>query len=129
MFAKVVVNIKAQNLNESFDYKIPEELIDFVFVGSRVIVSFGFQDVLGYVIEISSDSIFKDNIKPIKEVLDYDKELTDEQVELAKYLSNSLHVPLVNTLDLMMPSFLKSKKRKYLYTSDLSKLDPDCFFI
>ncbi|HHU56362.1 MAG TPA: primosomal protein N' [Acholeplasmataceae bacterium] len=124
MFAKVVVNIKAQNLNESFDYKIPEELIDFVFVGSRVIVSFGFQDVLGYVIEISSDSIFKDNIKPIKEVLDYDKELTDEQVELAKYLSNSLHVPLVNTLDLMMPSFLKSKKRKYLYTSDLSKLDP-----
>ncbi|HEY8445163.1 MAG TPA: hypothetical protein VIK94_03420, partial [Bacilli bacterium] len=124
MFAKVVVDIKASNLNETFDYLIPQELEDLIFIGSRVIVSFGFNDVLGYVVKIEEDSEYKDNIKPIKEVLDYEKELTDEQVELAKYLSTSLHAPLVNTLDLMMPAFLKSKQRKYLYINDYQKLHP-----
>lgn len=125
MFAKVVVDIKSSKLNETFDYIIPKELEDLVFIGSRVLVSFGFNDILGYVVDISEESVFAENIKPIKEVLDYDKEITDEQVELAKHLSYELNAPLASTLDLMMPSFLKSKKRKYLYIENYDKLNPD----
>src|SRR5690554_2314625 len=100
MFAKVVVDIKSSKLNETFDYIIPKELEDLVFIGSRVLVSFGFNDILGYVVDISEESVFAENIKPIKEVLYYDKEITDEQVELAKHLSYELNAPLASTLDL-----------------------------
>ena len=125
MYAKVVVDIRSDNLNETFDYLIPDELQEFVFIGSRVMVSFGFQSVLGYVVEINETSEFDGNLKPILEVLDYEKELTNEQVELARYLSEELNTPLVTTLGLMTPSFLKEKQRKYLYINDYDKLHPD----
>lgn len=125
MYAKIVVDVKANNLNETFDYLIPEELHEYVFIGSRVIVSFGYNEVLGYVVEINDDSDFLGNLKPIKEVLDYEKELTTEQVELARYLSVELNAPLVHTLSLMTPGFLKDKQRKYLYIEDYNKLHPD----
>ena len=125
MYAKVVVDIKAQDLNETFDYLIPNELEEYIFIGSRVTVSFGFNEVLGYVVEISEDSEFSGNLKPIKSVLDYEKELTDEQVELAKTLSFELNAPLVKTLELMTPAFLKDKQRKYLYIDNYDKLHPD----
>ena len=61
MFAKVVVdvkidNIKSNNLNETYDYIIPMSLSEFVGVGSRVLVPFGNQDLLGYVLEINENN-------------------------------------------------------------------------
>lgn len=125
MYAKVVVDIRSDNLNETFDYLIPDDLVDYVFIGSRVKVSFGFKEALGYVVDIKEESDFSGNLKPIIEVLDYEKELTDEQIELAKYLSEELNVPLVVTLGLMMPALLKEKQRKYLYINDYEKLHPE----
>lgn len=125
MVAKVVVDIKSQNINETFDYQVPEIYQDFVFIGSRVLVSFGFNEVMGYVVDLIENSEYDGNLKSIKEVFDYEQELTLEQVELAKFLSEELNAPMVTTLDLMLPSFLKEQKRQYLYIVNYDKLHPD----
>ncbi len=41
MIAEVYINRGAKKLNKTFDYNIPHELQDFIFVGSKVIVPFG----------------------------------------------------------------------------------------
>lgn len=125
MFAKVVVDVKSPELDETFDYKIPEELAPFIFIGSRVLVSFGLRDVLGYVVDITDNSNFQENIKNIKEVYSFEQELTDDQVLLAKELAQELNCPLVNTLALMMPAFLKEQKRKTIHIEDPQALSAD----
>lgn len=124
MFARVVIDMKNEHINDYYDYLIPNNLEEFVKIGTRVLVSFGFQDLLGYVIELSESSKYENNIKSIKAVLDFEQELTIEQVELAKYLSNKYYVSMVSVLDLMIPSFLKGQKRSYLVVKDYDKLHP-----
>ena len=124
MFAQVVIDMKNDHINDYYDYSIPSNLEEFVKVGTRVLVSFGFRDLLGYVIGITEESKFDNNIKPLKAVLDYEQELTLEQVELAKYMSEEYHVSLVSVLELMIPSFLKGQKRSYLVIKEYDKLHP-----
>ena len=124
MYAKIVIDMKNEHIDDFYDYLIPDNLEEFVSVGTRVLVSFGFQDLLGYVIEITETSNYEKNIKPIKAVLDFEQELTLEQVELAKYLSKKYYISLVSALDLMIPSFLKGQKRSYLVIKDYDKLHP-----
>lgn len=125
MFAKVVIDIKSPNLLETFDYHIPPELSQFVFIGSRVLVPFAFREVLGYVIKLSEDSEYKESIKDIKEVYSLERELLEEQVNVAIELSQELNAPLVYTLSLMMPSFLKEQSRKTIHIEDYSALNPE----
>ena len=125
MFAKVVVDVKSTHLDETFDYDIPTDLEAYVFIGSRVLVSFGLRDMLGYVVDLVEDSPYQENAKAIKEVFSFEKELTDDQVALAKELSVDLMAPLVSTLSLMMPSFLKEQKRQTIHVEDYQALHPD----
>ncbi len=124
MFARIVIDMKNDHIDDYYDYLIPDTLQEFVKIGTRVLVSFGFQDLLGYVIELTDESKYEKNIKEIKAVLDYEQELTLEQVELAKYISNKYQVNMVNVLELMIPSFLKGQKRSYLVIKDYDKLHP-----
>ena len=125
LYANVIVDIKNDFCNDAFDYIIPDNLKDFVGVGSRVLVPFGNQELLGYVLNITNESKYANTIKEVKEVLDYEKELTLEQIEIAKYISDTYLVSLVSVLELMIPSFLKGQKRKYLEIKEYEKLSPD----
>ena len=63
-------------------------------------------------------------VHQIKAVLDFEQELTLEQIELAKYISKNYYVNLVNVLELMIPSFLRGQKRSYLVIKNYDKLHP-----
>ena len=41
LVAEVIINSSAKKLNRTFDYNIPEEYQDMVFVGTKVLVPFG----------------------------------------------------------------------------------------
>ncbi len=124
MFARVVVDIKNDSLSEYYDYCIPENLEDYVAVGTRVLVPFGYQDLLGYVIEITSNTKYEKTAKTIKAVLDFEQELTEEQISLARFMSQYYHTSMVQVLNLMIPSFLKGQKRRWLVIKDYDKLHP-----
>ncbi|HKM30090.1 MAG TPA: primosomal protein N' [Bacilli bacterium] len=125
MFAKVVVDVKSSNVDITYTYRIPEEYHDYISIGSRVLVSFGVREILGYVIAIEEETSYSGPVKDIIDVLDFTKELTLEQVELAKKISEDTKTLMVSSLDLMYPSFLKTKYRKYLHIRSYVDLDAD----
>lgn len=125
MFAKVVVDVRSSNVDVMYTYKIPDEFQDYIFIGSRVLIDFNLRKILGYVIEISDNTDYQGTIKEIIDVLDFEKELTKEQVELALYLKNDTKSLLVSCLELMYPSFLKNKYRKYIIINNYDNLDAE----
>src|SRR5690606_23506373 len=104
MFARVVIDRKNQNVDTLFDYLIPAQFEEVLCVGDRVFVEFGFTKVLGYVVEIHNTSEFSGNIKPILEVLDFNDNLTKEQVELALFLKEETNALLISCFDQVLPS-------------------------
>ena len=75
MYAKVVVDVKSSNVDVMFTYRIPRELEDYCFVGSRVYVEFGVRNIMGYVLEITNECDYDGNVKEILDVLDFSKEI------------------------------------------------------
>jgi len=129
MFAKVVVEVPSENTDELYTYKIPDEFIDNLYVGSRVFVEFGFQKIMGYVLEIIDEIDINMDVKDILDVIDFEQGLTLEQIDLAKYLKEETKSYLIQTLGLMYPSFLKSRVRKYLEIINFAALDGELALI
>lgn len=123
MFAKIVVDVRSSNVDIMYTYKIPDKFIDYIFIGSRVLVNFNLREILGYVIEISEETDYSGEIKELIDVFDFDKQLTEEQIELALKISEETRSLLVSSLDLMYPAFLKTKYRKYLKVINYNFLD------
>ena len=125
MYASVTINASASFLKDTYDYHIPEVLEEYISVGSRVLVDFGVRKTLGYVVEIKDTCDFKGDIREISEVLDFSRELTAEQVDMAKKIAYDTKCPLIKALDAMIPSFLKTKYRKFVTIKNFEELDPN----
>lgn len=125
MIAKVVVNISSSNIDQFFDYIIPNDYLSFLKIGSRVIVPFGNGDktIMGFVLDIVQESN-NNNLKEISTVVDYEPILSKKDIELAIYIKNDTVCPLIRILNLMIPDALQLKSEKYLTVVDYSKLDP-----
>ncbi|MDI6453403.1 replication restart helicase PriA [Peloplasma aerotolerans] len=89
MYAKVIIDIKHEDVNRFFDYIIPQKYEDFLERGMRVLVPFGKQTRMGYVTEIITESL--DATKEILEVLDVIPSINEELFSLMNYIKN--HVP------------------------------------
>ncbi|PKK96727.1 MAG: primosomal protein N', partial [Tenericutes bacterium HGW-Tenericutes-3] len=76
MFAKVVIDIKHEEINRYFDYIIPEEFQVFLERGMRVIVPFGSQTRMGYVTSIVEKS--ENATKEILDVIDVVPTINEE---------------------------------------------------
>ena len=129
MYASVAIDIQTNNLKDVYDYIVPEELINYVGIGSRVKVDFGVRRVLGYIIELKNDTSYTGEMKEIAEVLDFSKELTIEQVELAKKIAYDTKCPLIKALDVLFPPFLKTKFRRFVSIKNANFLDPNIFVL
>lgn len=68
MYADLIVDISAGALDRVFQYKIPDEMLGCIEVGSRVMIPFGRsnREVWGYVVGLSSKPSYEpDKIKPL----------------------------------------------------------------
>ena len=113
MYAKVIVDVAHSNVDRLFTYEIPGNLS--VSVGQRVLVPFGGnnRNTEGFVIEKSDtapESI--STIKHIIRTMEPYPALTEEQIELAKWISKSYHCLLVEALRLMIPAQLRGSRVK-----------------
>ena len=109
MFAKVLVEIKAQKIDKTFTYSIPNTLVDKVKVGIRDLVPFGRQMLEGFVLEISNTEEIDYEIKEIKEVIDDEPVINSEMLELGKFISKNTFTNLICAYQTMLPSALKAK--------------------
>ena len=115
---KVLIEYSADEIDRSFDYLLNS---DMNVKGCRVKVDFGnSRNIVGYVLdseytnktkeEIEEDYGFK--LKEVNEVIDSESLLSDELVELAKFMSKEYACPLISCLQTMLPKSLKPKSGK-----------------
>jgi primosomal protein N' (replication factor Y) len=119
MYAKVIVDVPARETNRPFDYAIPPELAPWVRVGCRVKVGFGPRTLQGFVVGLAAEcGTDPAKVKPILEVLDVVPPLTEELVELARWMSRRYVCHELAALQAMIPSALKARYVKRLRAAD-----------
>ena len=125
MFANVIVNIPSSNIDQMFEYLVPEPLTNYIMVGSRVSIPFGQGDkgVMGYVLELYPNKRYNGEVKPIIELLDLKPVLTIEQLNLASFIKEDTISPMCRILNMMIPPALKTKTYKYLKLKNIGLLD------
>jgi primosomal protein N' (replication factor Y) len=96
-------------LDKQFDYLIPPHL--FPIIGGRVSVPFGPRTKVGIVTAMVNESEFsRDQLKPIKGVLDTQPVWSDELYSLLQWCSQFYQYPLGDTLFNAMPTALRKGK-------------------
>lgn len=111
MICSVILELKNDNINRPFDYLVPNEIIDSVKVGQRVIVPFKNRHVMGIIIALKEDSSFT-NLKEIEEVLDIIPPLNQELIDLALNMSKYYFCLYIQALLTMIPPALRVKHKK-----------------
>ncbi|GAB2561431.1 primosomal protein N' [Gracilibacillus alcaliphilus] len=111
LIAQVIVDVPTNQTNHTFDYLIPPPLEDIVEKGMRVSVPFGPRKVMGFVLDVVSQSEW-DKLKDIDEVLDIHPILTEELLELGKWISEQTTSFYIQTFQAMLPQVLKASYKK-----------------
>lgn len=127
MFANVIVNVPSSQVDHIFEYEIPQDLEQFLHVGSRIKIPFGDANRLihGFVIDIHQNQQYAGEVKQIIEVPDLIPVINQEQLKLAYYLKETTFSPLVRILNAMIPEALKMKTLKYLKFENIREVDAE----
>jgi len=108
MVAEVLVELAAKQIDQTFSYSIPKQLLDDVEVGKRVLVPFGTRKLEGFVLNVHEKT--EDfELKDIIEVIDDYTILDEELLSLGKYISKKTMTNLITSYQTMLPSALKAK--------------------
>lgn len=100
MIAEVIINTIAKELNKTYDYIIPDSILEDIKIGSRVFVPFGrTKQEEGFVIGIKENSEFAN-----KEIIKLeDNILSKENIELARIMSKRYFCNISDCIRLMLP--------------------------
>lgn len=109
--ASVVVDVPAKQTDRTFDYLIPEDFIETIKPGMRVIVPFGPRKVQGFVLEIKGHSDFN-KLRQISEPMDLEPVLNQELLELGEWLTEHTLCFKISAFQAMLPAALKAKYEK-----------------
>ena len=125
MVIDVLVEINLNKKDKTFSYTVPKELEEQIEVGKRVLVPFGKQVLEGFILRINNDNDIKE-LKDIIKVIDEERVLNNELLELGKKISNECLCNLVSVYQSMLPkgfkasikSTVKDKKVGYINIID-----------
>ena len=102
--AEVCVNVAANSIDKNFTYRVPERF-NFLTAGWRVIVPFGAQRVVGFIMNVSEfddATKFEFKLKEILYVIDEEAWFTPEMLKAARWLAEFYLCPLSQTMGLFM---------------------------
>ena len=128
MVVNVLVELSSKNIDKTFDYLVPTNLENKIKVGKRVTVPFGKQTLEGFILGTNDTNY--DNLKEIINVVDEDIVLTDDLLELGKYISKTTLSTLISAYQVMLPKALKAQQgtninKKIVKYIELNKEDFD----
>ncbi|HLR54150.1 MAG TPA: primosomal protein N' [Pseudogracilibacillus sp.] len=121
--ARVIVDVPSSNVNQLFDYEIPLQLQPIIQPGMRVVIPFGPRKITGFVMERISVSP-NQPLKEIIDTLDVVPVLTEELLELGKWVANDTLSLYISTYHAMLPQMLKAKYDKVIQRQTSERL-PD----
>ncbi len=112
MYAEVIVDISAGNVDKIFDYAIDGFNVE---VGHRVLVPFGKFKVEGFIIRIKEQTSYDaSKVKSILAPVDDFPCITKEMIELMHYMCGLYHLKYIDALRLFIPSEMRAGKVKSL---------------
>ena len=132
MFAEVIINSNAKDLNKTFDYIVPTELENEIKIGTRVFVPFGNRAKItdGFIINLKKNSEFaKKEIKKIE----HGESISLFNINLAKLMARKYFCNISDCIKLMLPpgtssqdksNRMKEKKGCFVYLNkDFSEIE------
>lgn len=123
-YAAVLVKDYPDLNNQTFTYKIPDDLEDKVSVGSSVIVPFGLKETLrlGYILKINEEDSNLLDYKEIYSVESAINSITEKQIRFLEFVSLYFFIPLSNLFE-FAHLFPKDKEIKKIYKVKIENLD------
>ena len=120
LYANIIIDISHEKLDKTFQYAVPEALLETIHVGMPVVVPFGSGGRLlkGYVIELTSQPQF--DPARTKEILRIDKEGTtieSQLIALAAWMKQNYGATMNQALKTVIPIKKKTsaKEKKYIH--------------
>lgn len=109
MIAQVIINTTAKQLNRTFDYNIPSNLEDQIFIGTKVLVPFGRKKDLeeGFVVGFKEKSEYT-----VKDIAKLEDALTENQIQLAKWMAKRYFCNVSDCIKLMQTPGTRTKQNK-----------------
>lgn len=121
MFASVIVDVPAGQVNRPFDYAIPDVLASEIEVGMRVVVPFAGRNVQGFVVALREKPDFDGELKEISYLMDMEPVLSRELLALGQYMASHVFAFLVQCYQTMLPAMLKTTVDKYAVLDEPSE--------
>lgn len=115
MYADIIVDISHENLDKTYQYAIPEELMDRVKVGALVKVPFGKGNrfIKGYVVSLSEIPNWDpDKIKPIAEIYENGLVIESQLIQLAYWIKDNYGSTMNDALKTVIPVKKKVKAKE-----------------
>ncbi len=125
MYAEIVVNHPSRAVDRVFDYKIPDEFLDKVFVGSRVAVPFSRYNTPkeGFVLRIKQKTDAGSAIKSIIRIISDTPAFKPDIVELIEYMHNRYLSPYIDIINAIVPSGTSRQVRMVTLAITQAELD------
>lgn len=112
-YAKILVDIPVEELDQSFDYRVPEKYRDIISIGQAVMVPFGPRKVTGFVIGLTDESeVEESKIREISRIIFTDTFFDEELLELFQWMSVYYKAKLINIIKTAVPAGVISGQLK-----------------
>src|SRR5439155_9376109 len=123
-YVRVIVD---RAIHRELDYSVPESLAERVGVGSRVRVPFRDKSALATVVAVPERSEAK-GIRPIEVVIGEAPILSEQLLELARWISGYYCCPIETVMRSMLPQVIRRAEvgwKKQLFVQPGCKIDRD----
>lgn len=111
MYAEIILDIAAEQVDRVFTYAVPEDMA--LVPGMRVRVPFGPRLKEGFVIRLKEQADYDvDKVKPVLAQLEDYPALLPPLMELAEEIKRKCHCPLCEALRLMLPAEMRGGRVK-----------------
>lgn len=134
LYAEVIINSEALEIDRPFTYKVPEEFNNEIKIGQIVKVPFGKGNKTseGFILNLKNDDNIKFKTKNIASILVKDPVIDEDDINLIEFLREKTLCKYIDAFRLLIPVGImkgaKAKKKKVivLKNEDLSNIkNPD----
>ncbi len=118
MYADIIIDISHEKLDKTFQYHIPDELINRLIIGMKVSVPFGNSKRTGYVVNITAEPVF--DVLKIKDIISIDESamaIESQLIALAAWIKRNYGGTMSRALKTVIPV---SKQQKQLLKKTVS---------
>ena len=116
VYAEIVINSDALDIDKPFTYEVPLELQNDVRVGQWVKVPFGVKNSIndGFILSIKSDEIVGIRIKKIKAIAEKEPLLNEDDIKVIEFLKENYLCKYIDGIRLLIPQgLLKGVSNKH----------------